>query len=91
MGLSLGRIEYRVSVGGTDSYKTTFQLTVMDGELGETDCTFVFNINVEDRAGGPVATIKSATANDVCSSAFPARESRTGDAKSFHPEGEALT
>jgi|HubBroStandDraft_6_1064221.scaffolds.fasta_scaffold365574_2 hypothetical protein len=71
MDLSLGRIEYRVSVGGTDSYKTTFQLTVMDGELGETDCTFVFNVNVEDRAGGPVATIKSATANGVDSSAFP--------------------
>jgi hypothetical protein len=68
--LLLGRIEYGVPIGGSKSYTTTFVISVSDNVLGETDCTFVFNVNVQDQAFGPMSVVAKATANGVDSSVF---------------------
>jgi hypothetical protein len=70
--LLLGRIEYGVPVFGRKSYTTTFIISVTDNVLGATDCTFIFNINVEDQAFGPVSVVAKATANGLDSSVFAA-------------------
>jgi hypothetical protein len=68
--LLLGRIEYGVPIGGSKSYTTTLVISVSDNVLRETNCTFVFNINVQDQASGPVSVVAKATANGVDSSVF---------------------
>jgi hypothetical protein len=65
LGVTLGRIEYGVAIGGIRSYKTTIKVSVMDTALGETDCTFVFDVNVHDQAFGPLSVVAMATANDI--------------------------
>jgi len=70
MDLSLGRIEYSVRVNNNASYKTLFKVEIMDSQAGPTNCVFVFQVNVEDHAGGPRAVVALATANGRDSSEF---------------------
>jgi hypothetical protein len=66
----LGRIEYGVPIGGTRSYRTTFDIVVKDNIIGKFECTFVFDVNVKDQAFGPVAVFAKMTANGVDASEF---------------------
>jgi hypothetical protein len=70
MDLSLGRIEYVVSVNGETSYETLFKIRLMDTVVGPTTCIYQFQVNVEDHVGGPRAVIALATANGRDSSEF---------------------
>jgi hypothetical protein len=70
MNLDLGRIEYKVSVNSTGSYKTLFKIDVTDTQLGSFRCVYEFQVNVEDHFGGPRAVVASATANGRDSSEF---------------------
>jgi hypothetical protein len=68
--IKVGRIEYEVPVAGSQSYTTTLRLQATDTVVGDTDCTYVFDIFVWDQAFGPVAVIKRVTANGIESDEF---------------------